>query len=118
MEKSRTCHERVSEQARIELHIGIQGKNILEMYSQSMIHIIQRVVWPKVVKSLETRNESSEPICVFELAKSAYEEWLRNMASGDMESRPSSTKFRFPKEARSVYAFLMAQVRKYCLVGE
>jgi len=77
----------------------------------SSYHENQRVVWPNVMKAVETRNESSESVCVHDLAKSSYEDWLRNMGSGDMESRPTSTKFKFPKEARHVFAFLMGQVR-------
>ena len=68
------------------------------------------VVWPKMMKALENRNESCEVISAHELAKNEYQEWLRNMGSGDMESKPSSTKFKFPKEAKKAYGFVMAQV--------
>ena len=74
-----------------------------------MNNAFQHVVWSKVVQGLETRNESWQSIFVYELAKTGDEEWLQNMGSEDMESRPSSAKFRFPKEARRrVHAFLMA----------
>jgi hypothetical protein len=71
---------------------------------------MKKVVWPKLTKALESRNELTEEVSALELAKPEYEEWLRNMGSGDMECRPSSTKFKFPKEAKKVYAFVMAQV--------
>ena len=105
------------EQVMNEARNKLGSNSILEykvcVYVNAMmnIHGCQHVVWPKVIQSLETRNESSERMCVHELAKSSYEDWLRNMGSGDMESRPSSAKFKFPKEARNVYAFLMSQVR-------
>ena len=70
------------------------------------------MVWPKVLKALEERNESSDLICAHELAKKEYEDWLSNMGSGEMESKPSSIKFKFTKEAKKAYAFVMAQVRK------
>jgi len=70
----------------------------------------QQVVWPKMMKALEERNDQSDLLSAHELAKTEYEEWLRNMGSGEMESKPSSTKFKFPKEAKKVYAFVMAQV--------
>ena len=50
---------------------------------------------------------------VHELAQKEYEEWLQHMGSGEMESRPSSIKFKFGQEAKKVYAFVMAQVRNF-----
>ena len=74
------------------------------------------VVWPKLLKVIEERSETSEIVCVHELAKTEYEEWLQHMGSGEMESRPSSIKFKFTQEAKRAYAFVMAQVC-CCLVA-
>ena len=71
---------------------------------------LQLIVWPKALKALEGRNTNSDAVSVHELAKAEYEDWLRNVGSGDMESRPTNTKFKFTKEAKKAYAFVMAQV--------
>jgi len=55
-------------------------------------------------------NEKSNLLSAHELAKIEYEECLRNVGSGEMESKPSSTKFKFSKEAKKAYVFVMVQV--------
>ena len=71
---------------------------------------MQAVVWPKVLTAIQERDECSNVVCAHELARKEYEEWLQHMGSGEMETRPSSIKFNFGKEAKKVFAFVMAQV--------